>query len=404
LAGAAAATTAAMLGQQPIGDAAGQRLGPAERIAVRGLGGSAGPVVMAPDAGSIVFAEDRTRNLAIVDLRTGARATFPSPGDVSAYNSVRFPAPLVAWSRDGRQLWSSTRTLVGGGFAASPLRPARITRTGARRPLPALSSAAGPLDAIQWIGTEGLGLAQFGTGGGYYRPEHEDPAPELAIVDASRGQVLDRAPLALIRAFRARKPGFSARANLPWASGIVLPDGRVAVLLEVNAGPDHRALVHWTQGRPPVEMAHPARRDRWTHGALLPSGRAFLLTRELKPKGDEVICEVRSPDCRDMPPPTPRKGPLLELRSVVNGRVLWTLDATADRFWAGDVLQIAPEGDVALVSYPPAGSTKRVALVRLRDGVLLTTLPAPGGDAGFARGGRTVWVSTGGSVSLYRRN
>jgi hypothetical protein len=405
LAGAATIAAAAVLGQQLVDKAAESgALEPGGGFAVRGLGMLSGPVMMAPDASRIVFAEERTRNLAIVDLRSGARATFPSPGNVSAYNSIRFPAPLAAWSRDGRYVWSSTRTLVGGGFAASPLRPVRVARGGAVRPLPALSSPAGPLDAIQWIGSDGLGLAQFGTGGGYYRPVHDDPAPELAIVDAARGRVLDRLPLSRIAAFRARKPGFSARANLPWASGTVLPDGRVAVLFEVNAGPDHRALVQWTQGRPPIEMPHPARKERWVQGALLPSGRAFLLTRELKPKGDEVICEIWSSDCPDLPPPTPRKGPLLQLRDAATGRVLWTLEATADRYRTGDVLQVAPEGDVALVSYPPAASTKHVALVRTRDGALLATLSAPGSDAGFTQGGRTIWVRAGNSIDLYRRN
>lgn len=404
IAAAAAVAAAAVLAQQPVRGAAGQEaLGPAARIAVKDFGQPVGPVTVAPDAGRIVFAE-RGRHLAIVDLRTGARVTVASPGDVSAYNSVRFASPLAAWSRDGRHLWSATRVLVGGGFAASPLRPVRVARNGTLRPLPKLSSPAGPLDAIQWIGADGMGLAQFGTGGGYYRPDHEDPAPELAIVDAARGRVLDRLPLARIAAFRARRPGFSARANLPWASGTIGSDGRVAVLFEVNAGPDHRALVHWPQGRPPIEMPHPARKDRWTHGALLPSGRAFLLTRELKPKGDEVICEIWSPDCRNLPAPTPRKGPLLELRNAATGRLLWTLEATADQFWNGDVLQVAPQGDVALVSYPPAGTTKRVALVRMSDGALLAALPAPGGDAGFTHDGRTLWVRAGDALLLYRRH
>jgi hypothetical protein len=63
-----------------------------------------------------------------------------------------------------------------------------------------LKNVAGRLDGIRWVGGGGLALAEFGTKGHYYRPEHDDPTPSLAIVDGRRGRVLQNCPR-----FRFRK-------------------------------------------------------------------------------------------------------------------------------------------------------------------------------------------------------
>src|SRR3546814_20979345 len=48
-----------------------------------------------------------------------------------------------------------------------------------------------------WVGNSGLALAEFGTKGNYYRPEHDDPTPTLGIVDGRRGKVLQTVPMPL---------------------------------------------------------------------------------------------------------------------------------------------------------------------------------------------------------------
>ncbi|HYI41710.1 MAG TPA: hypothetical protein VE053_15485 [Allosphingosinicella sp.] len=72
------------------------------------------------------------------------------------------------------------------------------------RPLPALRHPARPLDGLQWIGGEGRALALFGARGGYYRPEHEDPEPTLAMVDAGLGRVLASVPARTLPRLRRR--------------------------------------------------------------------------------------------------------------------------------------------------------------------------------------------------------
>lgn len=331
------------------------------------------------------------------------RATAPWAGNVSTFSSVRGVAPIVAWARDGRSLWATSRELTTpSGFARSEIKPIRIGSDGSVTPLPPLRSPAGALDAIQWVGHDGLALVQFGTGGSYYRPEHDDPTPELALVDAARGRVLDRLPFDTVPALRSRNRGLSPRSAIGWASAITMPKGQLAALIATHGTPERRTLIHWVQGTPPRVLPYPTPAEQFTRGALLPSGATYLLTRELKPIGDELICEIWSRSCPPAPPPQPRTGPLLELRDLASGQLRWTLTATAVRGWSGGVLEVSPDGRYALVSYPPNGGANEVAIVRLADGALVGTLPLPADQAGFTEGGRTIWVRAAGAIRLYR--
>lgn len=71
------------------------------------------------------------------------------------------------------------------------MRPVLAYVSGTVELLPEPRHPAGPLDALLWINGRGLALAQFGTRGSHYRPEHADPAPTFAYLDAEAGRVLD---------------------------------------------------------------------------------------------------------------------------------------------------------------------------------------------------------------------
>jgi hypothetical protein len=100
------------------------------------------------------------------------------------------------------------------------MRPVRTVQQGEIEPLPELHHAAGPLDALLWAGGDGLAVAQFGTRGGFYRPEHDDPNPTFAIVDARRGIVLDTLPFDAIEPLRGRNRQAAQYILIPKQNGV----------------------------------------------------------------------------------------------------------------------------------------------------------------------------------------
>ena len=112
------------------------------------------------------------------------------------------------------------------------------------------------------------------------------------MVDARRGRAVDQAALNALTAFALRKPRFSLGSAIHWGTATRLPDGRMRALVAVCRAVGGRVLVRWTQGRAPTDMPHPAPAGDGSHGLLIPSGDAFLLTRELRPVGEQSFCEV----------------------------------------------------------------------------------------------------------------
>jgi hypothetical protein len=112
-------------------------------------------------------------------------------GTFATFSANIRSARAFAWATNSRFLWTATHDVIRpSGFATSPMRPVQTGENGTFQALPELRHDSGPLDALLWVGSEGLAAAQFGTRGGFYRPGHDDLAPTFALVDARRGLVL----------------------------------------------------------------------------------------------------------------------------------------------------------------------------------------------------------------------
>lgn len=317
------------------------------------------------------------------------------------FAGLRGPPPF-AWSSDSRFIWAVRQRLAGppGGRVSTPLRPVRVYPDGHVEDLPELRHPAGGLDGLLWVGAHGLALAQFGTRGRFYEPEHVDPDPTLAIVDAGRGEVIESLPLSRLwplTGITDRGPSiYGFLEVLP----LQLPDGRIRVLLITQ-----RDWIVWTQGEAPRRLANTPGSAVWLSVAF--DGRHVLTMRPYRPeRGDPevVITGCRIPGCG--PPRAPRERDWAALYDIDRGEVVWRLRRTADVSdmpWAPPA--ISPDGRYALIGLEPeADANRRAALVSMRDGRILQTIPATYNQhlLGFADGGRLAWFNAGTYSAVYR--
>jgi hypothetical protein len=350
---------------------------------------SVSATLISPDAQSIAhYADSKTLRVARLDAgRTwtdyAAKMTF------ERFDWNIRSAPAISWSSNGEFLWAAEQQLVPSGFAASALQPVKIAERGTLL-LPPLRHDAGPLDGLLWADRDGLAVAQFGTRGGYYRPEHEDKDPLFAIVDAQRGLVRDTLKFSDIDVLKNRNrspPGVFVRDAL----ATKLPDGRVRALLSVGR------WVVWTEGETPRVLPDPYVDEFHNRMAISPDGSRVLIGHLLRTNGG--MCG-RSGGCR---PGQPVEGVLVELRDLATGQMLWGIRATVANDYEFPTPAISPDGRYALVGLVPQDNLPLVALLSLDDGKIVQMLPAPGGKyaIGFARGGRTVWTHAYGLTALY---
>jgi hypothetical protein len=379
--------------------------------------GDSSPPLLSPDGNAVArWGEGREHVLEIAPL-DGSRGLV-LPHRVSAvfrlFVGLETHGGAFAWTGDSRGLWAvRQRSLNPGGFALGPLEPVRVGRDGAVRTLPTLRHPSGPLDAIKWVGGDGLALAQFGTRGAYYRPAHADPAPTLAMVDAARGRVLASLPLLDVPGIgdQMRAWGFMARD----AAATVLPDGRMRAVLLFNAWRPQFAAgapqpplrsghwLVWTQGEPARLLPHPHVDFERRRIAFLPGGRRLLVAHAIQAAGTIV-------EHGPSPPPIPVTDVAAELLDVETGRSLWRIEARAERMWnsPANVSAVSPDGRHALIVLPPGPDDHMTyALVELRTGRIVQRIrPLPGWDYeqsfGFTADGRRAWVATGGMMLFYR--
>lgn len=269
-------------------------------------------------------------------------------------------APPFAWRDDSKAILGVRQdTMRPSGFALGPLSPIEIPNDGEPRPLPLLKDVAGGLDGILWVGGRGLALAEFGTKGGYYRPEHDDPTPTLAIVDGRRGKVLQAVPMPLSHGERPRTLVGDIDARLD-------RQGNIFALFVLNGG----RWFEWQQGKLPREtLLHPGPNGSWKF-ALAPNLKTVLIGHGLSAGG--VICEhysgtPRKPECEER---TPQSGAVADLWDVQTGRRLWSIAGTAYDFSHTYRPTISPDGRYALVSMPVGKRPHRetIALVSMADG------------------------------------
>jgi hypothetical protein len=165
------------------------------------------------------FVFDSIQGLTIVG--TGTEIFQHFEGRVTALPSFTGSVPFT-WSKNSQSIFGVRQdTAKPSGFALGPLSPSLFNIDGTSQTLAKLNNAAGPLDEIYWIGQRGMAVAAFGTKGSYYRPEHPDPRPTLAFVDARAGKVLQSIAIADI-------PGVTAKPRVNAVSSD--PDGRSVLL------------------------------------------------------------------------------------------------------------------------------------------------------------------------------
>jgi hypothetical protein len=359
-----------------------------QQIRLTGLPKSA-PVV-SPDGSSIAYYEHDTILRAAWLDRANIWTDYQA--DLGTFARFGSSVPAFAWASHSGFLWTATHERVRpNGFAKSSMRAVHTTTDGGLQPLPQLQFAAGPLDGLLWAGGDGLAVAQFGTRGGFYRPEHDDPNPTFAIVHAQRGLVLDSFPFEAIEAFRNRRPGTPPYVLVDNAAATTLKDRRVRVLLSVGQ------WIVWTQGEPPRTIPDPYAGGRHSRMVLSPDGSRVLVGRLLRTEGG--MCDR----LRGCSPGSPVEGVLAALHDLDTGRALWSIRATATASYEFPTPAIGEDGRYALVGLMPRERGPQIALIAMNDGRIVQTLPAPGGDyaMGFARGGRAVWTHAYGLTALY---
>ena len=362
---------------------------------------SAEGMQVAPDGNSLAYYDYytllRAARLDAANAWTNYRAGL---GPFVTFSANIRSARAFTWHTSSRFLWAATYdTVRPSGFATGPMRPVRAAEDGSLQPLPELRHDAGPLDALLWAGGDGLAAAQFGSRGGLYRPEHDDPTPTFALVDAQRGLVLDGLPFETIPTLRGRPRGAAAYARVDNAAAAVLPDGRVRVLLSVGS------WVVWTQGEMPRILPDPYLGELSPRMVLSPDGSRVLVSRLHRTNGGYCI------EPRGCFPGRPVAGVLAALHDLETGRELWTIRATATNDYEFPMPAISQDGRYALVGLMPERTNVRIALVSMDDGKVVQTIPVPGGiyvtgsygayAMGFARDGRTVWTSALGLTALY---
>jgi hypothetical protein len=352
-----------------------------------------GAPLVSPDAQSIAYYEtDKILRVARLDSSRTWIDYELDMGTFARFSSNFRSTPAISWSSNGEFVWAATQEKAKpSGFALSALQLVRTAERGTLQLLPPLRHDAGPLDALLWVDHDGLAIAQFGTRGGYYRPEHEDRDPTFAIVDAQRGLARDVLKFSDIEVLKNRNSGLSPGVFVRDAVATKLPDGRVRVLLSVGQ------WVVWTEGETPRILPDPHVGEFHNRWAISPDGSRLLIGHLLRTAGG--ICQ-RVGGCE---PGRSVNGILAELRDLQSGQLLWSIRATVTSDYEFPTPAISPDGRYALIGLVPQNARPLIALVTIEDGKIVQTFPSPGGDyaMGFVRGGLTVWTHAHSMTALY---
>lgn len=304
--------------------------------------------------------------------------------------SFSFSWAPFAWSDDARGVFGVTRdTEHPSGFAKGGFKPLLFSLDGTVVELPVPRHDAGPLDEVYWVANSGKAVVAFGTKGGYYRPEHDDPNPTIAFVDGKSGEIIQSAGIA---SFLGPSPPKSIGA----VASRIDSEGRIQALMTFLFEEKSR-WVYWVQGQAPrvvplgVSPFH-------TRFALSPDAHNVLVIRNLSAIGP--ICEF-SAKC---PPPTPQTGPIAELRDIATGRVIWSITGTAKDFARNHWPAISPDGRYAAISLPNRDKPT-IALISMTDGEVLQEFADDwwGSEKRlqFSPDGRSLWISGGSLVAVY---
>ena len=401
--------------------------GPARLATIRCLDLPSGqdyrlPPLVSPDGQSVALWESgQVSPLDVVPFdgssgfRLFNRVTFRDFG-----SGIDSRQDALAWRSDGSGLWSVEQQVVRpNGWALSGLTPILIDRDGNVQRFAPPEHGAGPLDALAWVGGDGRAIAQFGTRGSLYRPEHDDPSPTLAMIDVPRRRILHTLTATDAEALNLRAGSYNG-FSLFDVSAVQLSNGRLRALLQFRRVVDrsHRPAptsgpavdrflpavwLVWNQGRRPVPLA-PLFDDAFARAELTPDGSHILVWRALQPEG-VIIHDCRN--CPSPPPPTPIDATVAALIDARSGRTIWSLQARASEFWnrfGGPV--ISPTGRLALIPLPAANQRQMIALLSMADGRILQrfSLACNGcypQSFGFTRSGGQMWIGIMNRLAFY---
>lgn len=281
-------------------------------------------------------------------LRTGLDLTFDHfgrIGDVKAF----------AWDAEGESLWGATQDRVRpNGWALSGLRPAKIGLDGAFQALPEITHQGQTLDALYWIGREGLALAEFGSRGAYYRPERLNLYPALALIDAQAGRVLGHVPLPLTQV------GYSAIRGI---DAVQMPDGDVRALMATTEGWRLWDAAAGLRSAPMPDSSH------YPHFALSPDGRTAAISVSADFGG---YCWSGRPAGGCTPVPE-GAGVYAELHDVETGRRIWAIERGYAHFQTASPV-FSPDGDWIVFRVPASEQEDDLILVRASTGEVAQTL------------------------------
>ena len=348
--------------------------------------------IVSPDAQWVAYLEN-DEILRIERLGTESWIDFQTKMGVFAHFSG-FGSPSsspIAWASNSKSVFAANHDATApGGFAISPLQPLMASNDGNVLTLPFLQHDAGPLDGLLWVDGDGLAIAQFGTRGNLYRPEHPDLDPSFAVVDVQRGVIRDT--LAFTAIYRVK----GAPCAIRNAAAAKLAGGKARTLIDVGCWGVGSWIV-WTEGKAPVAVANPYPDDRFNRFVMSPDGSRVLVARQ--PPLFEVICEHR-PGCG--PPVNPVEGVIGALYDIKDGHELWAVRATVKHNSEFPLPAISPDGRFALIGLPPEDH-ELIALVAMADGKIVQKIPLPAAYAtmGFANGGQVVWTHAYGVTALY---
>ncbi|MDZ4374377.1 MAG: hypothetical protein U1C74_23545 [Phenylobacterium sp.] len=337
---------------------------------------------VSPDGKSVAAYGSRVGLVVAPMAEAGAPQTIPVELGPSGWGLSMNPRGALKWDANSKSLWTARQDRAKpAGWATSPMRPVKATPTAVLQELAPLRHPAGPLDALWWIDGRGLALAQFGTRGFLYRPEHDDPSPTVAFIDASKGRVLDTLRLDQVDPSDGKR---GTRPLLKAVASTVLPNGKPRVFLSL------RKWVIWTAGLPARTLDDPYQgTQRATWFALSPDGSKLLVSLALP---TTTVCP-RIPPCTRGPMV---RGPVAALHDLRNGRVLWTVEAEDDWGSAPAAPAVSPDGKIAMVGLPPRQGEPNLAVVSMKDGRVLQRIRANSDRRaayGFSADGRTAWVA-----------
>lgn len=364
----------------------------------RGLRGDV-PIV-SPDGERVAFYNE-DRNLVTMRVN-GHRAVF-KPHRLT-FDNFTLPddLPPLAWSAKSDFIWTVVQKRVEpNGFALTPLRPVRRSLTGDLSELPDPNGADVRVDALLFVGHEGLALTQLSMRGGMYRPERPDQQPAFAVIDARTGRIRSRLPVSALAELAKTVPAKLSTYALRAVSATVTRSGRVRVLLAFY---DHWFL--WTEGEAPVYFPAPYSRNAFFAVTLAPEGSAFLVASQLRAGGCPYRVAPGGPPCTL----TPATGRYAALHDARTGKMRWVLEATVADAPTYSKASISDDGRFALIGLPPRNRRYEIGLVSMRSGQIVQRLPALGATIGsyphamgFADHGRTVWVQVGNRFASYER-